>query len=141
MRKACDDILEKRGFDAKIIEVNDHTAVQPGAALAIWSSNGNCILGMDMAGRVGLQAEKIGSYVARNFIKDVSTNATVDRFLSDQIVIYAALARGVTTYKIPFETEHLRTNLSLVSNLLGIKASVKGNTVTVEGAGMPNTAL
>jgi RNA 3'-terminal phosphate cyclase (ATP) len=52
--------------------------------------------------------------VAERFIEDVETGAAVDRYIADQLIIYAGLAQGVTRYSVPRITEHVETNLWLV---------------------------
>jgi len=64
----------------------------------------------------------------------LKTGATVDRYLADQLVIYAALADGVSEYIVPFFTEHVDANLWLVEKL-GARTRVEGNTLTIDGIG------
>ncbi|MBU0566948.1 RNA 3'-phosphate cyclase, partial [bacterium] len=92
-------------------------------------------IGSDMAGKVGRSSEKIGRYVARTLLEDVDAHSTVDRYLADQLIIYAALADGVTEYIIPELTDHVRTNLWLVEEILGAKTSIAGSKVRIEGVG------
>jgi len=124
MRTACQFALGNRGYRAKIVEVNDKTALQPGAGLCVWAENENCVLGMDRAGAIGRMAEKIGAYVAKNLLRDIDTGATVDRFTADQLVLYCALADGESAYKVPRVTEHLDANLWLVKELLGAEYTI-----------------
>jgi len=135
MRKACCDILTARGYEVKIKEVNDYTSVQPGAALAVWAQNENCILGMDRAGKIGRRAESIGAFVARNLLADISAESTVDRFLADQLILYGGLACGETKYKIPIITPHIETNLWLVEEILGAKTKLEDNIISIKGIG------
>ena len=64
----------------------------------------------------------------------MATGATVDRYLADQLIIYAALAEGTTEYIIPRCTEHVDANLWLVEKL-GIHARIEGNTLDIDGLG------
>ncbi|MCK4331920.1 MAG: RNA 3'-phosphate cyclase, partial [Dehalococcoidia bacterium] len=80
----------------------------------------------------------IGSYVASNLIEDINSGATVDRFLADQLIIYAALAEGVTEYIIPRVTDHIVANLWLVEHVLnrfGAKTAIAGNRLKIWGVG------
>jgi RNA 3'-terminal phosphate cyclase (ATP) len=92
------------------------------------------LLGSDQAGKRGRSSESIGRYVAGNLLDDLKTGATVDRYLADQLIIYAALAGGTTEYIIPRLTEHIDTNLWLVEKL-GARARLEGNTLHIEGLG------
>jgi len=63
-------------------------------------------------------------------------DATVDRLLADQVIIFAALACGTSRYRIPKLTGHVDTNLWLVERLLGAKTKVSEDLVVeIEGVG------
>jgi len=128
-------LLEKEGYRARIELLWDETALQAGAALALWAqTDTGCLLGADQAGKRGRSSEEIGRNVARSLLEDLKTGATVDRYLADQLVIYAALACGTTEYLIPRLTEHVEANLWLVEKL-GARTRVDGNRVHIEGIG------
>lgn len=65
----------------------------------------------------------------------MDSGATVDRYLADQLVLYAALADGVSEYPTPRLTEHVDTNLWLVESILGAKTEVSQNLVRIHGVG------
>ncbi len=65
----------------------------------------------------------------------MDSGATVDRYLADQLVLYAALADGVSEYRTPGLTEHVDTNLWLVESILGAKTEVSQNLVRIHGVG------
>lgn len=138
MARECEHLLKRSGYNAKIETVYNDTATHPGAALAIWVEGAYCYLGSDMAGKRGRRAEDIGRRVAGSLIEDINSGATVDRFLGDQVVIYAALAEGVTEYLIPRLTDHIEANLWLVERVLGkfgAQAEATGNRVRIKGIG------
>jgi RNA 3'-terminal phosphate cyclase (ATP) len=136
MVEKCAQLLKANGYEAQIEIVNDTTALQRGAALTIYAKTGSgCIIGADRAGKPGLTSEDIGKYVAKSLIDDLATGATVDRYLADQLILYTALADGVSQYRIPMLTEHVETNLWLVESILGAKTEVNKNLVTVQGIG------
>ena len=43
----------------------------------------------------------------------------MDRHLADQLIIFAALARGTSEFLIPQLTDHVHTNIWLVDTILG----------------------
>jgi len=138
MRNECDRVLKQGGYHARLEPIYDTTAGHEGAALAIWADAGDRLFGSDRAGRKGRRAEGIGSYVANNLIEDINSGATVDRFLADQLIIYAALAEGVTEYVIPRVTDHVDANLWLVEHVLrryGAKVEIIGNSLKIRGMG------
>jgi len=92
-------------------------------------------MGADQAGQVGRPSEAIGAFVAKSLLEDLDAGATVDRHLADQLILFAGLADGTTTYLIPRLTEHVETNLWLIEMILGAKTSLEGNQVKIEGVG------
>jgi len=136
MAEKCNEVLRARGYHARIEIVNDTTALQRGAALAVFvTTTTGCIIGADRAGEPRRTSEDIGRYVARQLIEDLDSGATIDRYVADQLVLYAALADGVSEYRTPRLTEHVDTNLWLVESILGAKTEVNQNLVRIHGVG------
>jgi RNA 3'-terminal phosphate cyclase (ATP) len=73
--------------------------------------------------------------VVASLLEDLQTQATTDRYLADQLILFAALARGTSEYLIPRTTEHVRANLWLVEKILGTKSELRGNHLRLEGIG------
>jgi RNA 3'-terminal phosphate cyclase (ATP) len=135
MAEECKKVLVENGYHATIEALCDETAVQAGASLALWAeTDSGCLLGYDQAGKRGRSSEEIGRYVARHLLEDLGTGATVDRYLADQLIIYAALASGATEYIIPHLTEHVEANLWLVEKM-GAQTRLEGNTLYIAGMG------
>jgi len=120
MARECSRILEKRGYRPVIERLSDtldkpvyeKTALQAGASLAVWAlSETGCVVGADMAGAPGRAAEFIGRQVAHRLLQTLDTDATVDEYIADQLIPFAALASGISSYKIPKITEHIKTRL------------------------------
>jgi RNA 3'-terminal phosphate cyclase (ATP) len=133
MAASCEAALEKAGLACEIERVLDNDARHAGAHLSIWSeSSTTCRFGADRAGTLGRTSEAIGEYVARTFLADVRTGATVDRHLADQLVLFAAVAHGRSTYTVPEVTDHVLSNLWLVRQF-GATASVTDAVVAVDG--------
>jgi len=144
MATACAEALKKRAYDPRIKVIYDTSenpayerpALQAGAALAIWAETDTlCLLGADMAGARGRTAEFIGERTARMLLEDLDSGATVDRHLGDQLIPFAALAEGRSTFIVPGVTDHVEARLWLVERILKAKTGVKGNVVTIEGIG------
>jgi RNA 3'-terminal phosphate cyclase (ATP) len=136
MMEKCNEVLKSQGYRANVEIVHDTSALQRGAALTVYAkTSSGCIIGADRAGEPRRTSEEIGRYVATSLIEDLSTGATVDRYLADQLIFYAALADGVSEYRIPRLTEHVETNLWLVETILGAKTEVDENLVKIQGIG------
>jgi len=129
-------LLEKHGYRPIITTMDDQHAAQKGAALCLWAeTDTGCLLGADQAGAPGRRSESIAQFVVSSLLEDLATQATTDRHLADQLILFAALAKGTTRYRIPRMTDHVRSNLWLVKEILGVKTELKGNILTIEGIG------
>jgi RNA 3'-terminal phosphate cyclase (ATP) len=136
MVEKCNQVLKSEGYRAQIKVIYDTLALQRGAALTIYAkTSSGGIIGADRAGEPRRTSEDIAKYVARSLVEDLATGATVDRYLADQLIFYAALADGVSEYRIPRLTEHVETNLWLTETMLGAKAEVNHNLVRIQGVG------
>jgi RNA 3'-terminal phosphate cyclase (ATP) len=136
MASVCEQHLRAADLSCSIERIDDTTAQHAGANLAIWAeSTTGCRMGADRAGALGRSSEAIGTFVARTFLQDLRSGATVDRHVADQLVLFAALARGTSRYIVPRETEHLATNLWLIGQF-GAHGVVERKQVLIEGLGL-----
>jgi len=137
MADAARQTLERRGYDAEIEIRNDTTALQPGAALALFADLGDeARLGADRAGALRRTAESIGRHAARQLLEDVETGATLDRFAADQIIPFAALAGGESRFLIPADTEHVQTNAWLARTFLDAGVVLRDRLLVITGIGL-----
>jgi hypothetical protein len=54
--------------------------------------------------------------------------------MADQLVLCAALVEGTSRYLVPFQTDHLASNLWLAAQF-GTQVDVQEQEVTIEGLG------
>lgn len=117
-----------------IAELSDRTAAQPGAAFALFADFiGGARLGADRAGAPRRRAEDIGARVAHQLLEDISSGATIDRHASDQIIPFAALATGISKFRVPFGTEHAATGAWLASVFLGAEVRAEDQVLMIRG--------
>jgi RNA 3'-terminal phosphate cyclase (ATP) len=136
MARTCEAMLAAGGLRASIECVDDRSASGAGAGLAVWAETSTgCLLGADCAGAPRRSSEAIGRRVARALLEDLGSGATVDRHLADQLVLFACVARGTTRWRVPAESEHLRTNLWLAEQF-GARNRRDGASVEVDGLGL-----
>lgn len=134
MAGRCRELLREEGFEAEFEILRDREADQKGAALMLLvETDRGCLIGSDRAGRPGRRSEAIAEFVVRCLLEDLRTGATVDRHLADQLILFAALADGGSTYRIPFPTDHVRSNLWLVETILGAGTRLEGPVLRVDG--------
>ncbi len=136
MAQACNQQLANAGFSPNIEQIDDTAALHTGASLAVWAqSSTGSILGADRAGALRRSSESIGRFVAETFLADLATGATVDRHATDQLVLFAALANGTSRYLVPYQTEHLASNLWLAERF-GAHTGFQGQQVSIGGLGL-----
>ena len=135
MAEECKKALSERSLSVSIDITNDRGASQAGAGLAVWTeTSAGCRLGSDQAGKRGGSSESIGRYVAESLLEDLDSGSTVDRFLADQLIIYAGLAKGLTEFVIPSLTDHVDSNLWLIEEF-GARTRLDGRRLWIEGMG------
>lgn len=140
MAASCERQLAGRALPCEIERVEDSSAAHPGASLAVWArTSSGCVLGADRAGAPRRSSESIGRHVARGLLADLDAGGTVDRHAADQLVLFGALASGVTRYVVPRETEHLAANLWLAREF-GAEVRVEERLVELCGLGVRRDA-
>ena len=126
--------LANAGLNADLDQLEDSSAKQPGAALAIFADCAEGVrLGSDQAGAPRRRSEHIGRYVASQLLADLDTEATVDRFAADQLIPFTALAKGESRLVIPAITEHVQTSAWLAELILGAKVTFNNQRVSIKG--------
>lgn len=136
MASVCEELLTAADLSCSIERIDDTTAQHAGASLAIWAeSTTGGRMGADRAGALRRSSEAIGTFVARTFLQDLRSGATVDRHVADQLVIFGALAHGTSRYIVPRETEHLASNIWLIGQF-GVRGAVERTLVAIDGIGL-----
>lgn len=138
MAEAAENIFRRAGLKSNLEIRNDTNALQPGAALAAFAElagDPSAVLCADMAGARRRSAEIIGERVANDLLDDMNTGATLDRHTADQIIPFAALAKGKSRFLIPRVTEHIDSCAWLAREFLGANVTVQGQLLEVDGVG------
>lgn len=133
MADACAEVLAEAGLACAIERVYDDASAQAGAGLAVWAvTSTGCRIGADGAGAPGRRSEWIGKRAAEELLADLESGATTDRHTADMLVLWASLASGESRWRAPRATEHLATNLWLMTRL-GARTRLEGTCAVVEG--------
>ncbi|MEB3765071.1 MAG: RNA 3'-terminal phosphate cyclase [Desulfurococcales archaeon] len=103
----------------------------PGSGIALWAIFDRSIMGADALGEKGKPAEKVGEEAASKLVDDILTGASVDRFASDMLPVYMALASGTSYYSGARLTSHAETVFRLLELILG-------DSIRIEYSGGPN---
>ncbi len=140
MADAAQDVLAKADYQAEIEVRHDTESLQRGAALALFADRkGTWRLGADQAGALRRSAESIGMHVANQLLDDLKSGATLDRFVADQIIPFAALASGESQFIIPTITDHVLTSAWLADLFIGGHVRTDGQRLVINGVGFwPN---
>lgn len=123
-------IREKKVFVQNRIE---HVSIRceeggPGNAVTAWSGFlGSCVLG-----EKGKHAETVAQECLDALMKEKNAGSEVDMHLADQLMIYAALAKGASRFKTSEITRHSETNAYVISKFAGRKLGIKENEIKVE---------
>lgn len=115
------------------IETRVVKSLSPGTSMTVWAECENSILGADAIGERGVPAEKVGAIAANGLMQLLGSNATLDKYMADQILPMMALANGRSEVTVEDVTEHCRTNIAVCEQLLGVKFEIEGRKISVDG--------
>jgi RNA 3'-terminal phosphate cyclase (ATP) len=118
--------LEKKDIRCSNYTASIETSISPGSSILVYSaSDFGLYVGGDSIGELGKRAEAVGTEAAMRFLDSTLAQATVDPFLADMLVLPLALSKGRSRYRVGRVTQHLLTNLHVVSQMIGCKYSIE----------------
>jgi len=118
-------LLEKHGLEARV-EIEEYDGVAPGTATHIRIATGRGGGMFTSLGERGLKAERVAARCVEQAIGFARSDAAVDKYLADQLVLPLALAEGTSEYTTSEITQHLVTNADVVSEFLPVDIDVVG---------------
>jgi len=77
-------------------------------------------------GELGKPAERVSDEVVEKILFFLSTNATVDEYLADQILLPLTLAKSRSTFSTSKITKHLLTNVEIIQKFIPVSISISG---------------
>lgn len=130
--------LENRGYQMSRTELID--APSPGTGTLVFLSPGfeRFRAGFTSLGKKGKRAENVADDACSEFFEFMSSEATFDSHLTDQLVLYMALAKGRSLMVTNRITEHLKTNIWVIERFLPVRFEVDevSGYVSVQGVGL-----
>jgi RNA 3'-terminal phosphate cyclase (ATP) len=118
--------LEKKDIRCSNYTASIETSISPGSSILVYcASDFGPYIGGDSIGELGKRAETVGAEAAMRFLDSTPAQATVDPFLADMLVVPLALSNGRSRYRVARITQHLLTNLHVVSEMVGCNYSVE----------------
>jgi len=118
-------LLEQQGLEVSS-EVEEYDGIAPGTATHVRIPTGRGGGMYTALGERGLPAEKVATRAAEQAIAFARSDAAIDKYLADQLVLPLALAEGTSEYTTNEITEHLVTNAEIVSQFLPVDIDVVG---------------
>ncbi len=125
--KAAEDYLTGRNLLANIQVVNDTSnPLQKGSSLVLWAETDfSAILGADSIGELRKPSEAVGKEAAEKLHDEILAEPTVDVHLADMLIPYVALSRGKSVFLTRLLSDHLKTNIWLAEELLGVQFTIE----------------
>lgn len=117
-------------------EIRSSAGPSSGNLFLFWAEYENCLAGFSSLGELGKPAERVADEAIDEFLNFHKGEAAVEKHLADQLLIYAALAKGRSTLKVSEVTKHLETNRQVIEQLLPVKFEIAGDVISVEGIGL-----
>ncbi len=116
------------------IKVEVSSGISTGSGITIWSK----MIGSSSLGEKGKRAELVGEEAAKKFIEEVNSGAALDEWVGDQIMIFAAIAKGTTRYTVSKITKHQISNAYVINEFLGdcVKINEKSREIYIKGSGI-----
>lgn len=152
MAKTAERILRDAGYREVQIELepldrsDGKCSSDTGCGIVLFAETTESVLGVSSLGKLGKTAEKVGREAAEDLIGQLRMKAAVDRHLGDQLIVYAALAKGRSVFKVSELTLHTLTCIYLSKKIVGASIEVMGEmgspaTIFAEGIGLKNRFL
>lgn len=130
--------LQKANVACNSYSASLEQSSSPGSSILVYSvSNYGPFIGGDAIGERGKRAEDVGAEAAERFLATYNSNAPVDQYLADTLVLPLCFADGKSRFITNQASQHLLTNLYVINEIVGCKYDVSktnGNyMVTIEG--------
>jgi len=133
---AAKEYLLQNGVQS-VVDINAETAetLSQGTSITLFEQTDESILGSDAIGRRGVRAEEIGKEAAESLLKSMKSEAALDKWMTDQIIPFIALASGKSAITVEEITDHCRTNMFVCEKILGVKFEIEKNQISCDGIG------
>jgi len=119
------------------LSIKSVDSFSPGTSVTCYAVCENSILGGDCLGELGLKSEIVGQRAAEQLIRSLKSKASFDKHMADQILVYIALAKGKSEVTVEEVTNHCRTNIHVIEQILPVLFEVneEKKEISVEGTG------
>ncbi len=108
--------------------LGDAQASGMGGALVLAAEAPPGRLGSAVVAQRGVTAERLGEEAGRSLSMDLASGAALDVHGADQLLVYAALARGESRFTVREVSLHARTAMWLIEHCLPVRFAVEHHT-------------
>jgi RNA 3'-terminal phosphate cyclase (ATP) len=108
------------------VEHLEHEGRQQGAFVTAWARYDRGMGGGTAMGARGVRAETLAQSAFEQAFEWMSSNATVDSFLADQLLLPLVLAEGSSVFSVPKLTQRLLTSIWVVKQFVPLHLTVRG---------------
>jgi RNA 3'-terminal phosphate cyclase (ATP) len=118
--------LTKNGVEAidySLFTTTSESSSSPGSSILVFSTSRNnksddWYIGGDSIGQRGKRAETVGIEASSRFLENYLKNVPIDYRLADMLVLPLSLIKGRNRFRVAKITEHLKTNLYVISKMV-----------------------
>jgi RNA 3'-terminal phosphate cyclase (ATP) len=118
--------LTKNGVDViddSLFTTTSERSSSPGSSILVFSTSRNndsdgWYIGGDCIGQRGKRAETVGIEASNRFLESYLKNVPIDYRLADMLVLPLSLIKGRNLFRVAEITEHLKTNLYVISRIV-----------------------
>ncbi len=131
------EILRREGYGDYLGEIDidvETPALGVGSGIVLWAKFERGVVGGDALGEKGKRAEVVGREAAEKLLTSLKHEAPVDPHAFDNLVIYMALADGVSRAATCELTSHAETAIWLCSLISGAEFRVEKTDKLIEVA-------
>src|SRR5919199_725145 len=112
-------------IDDRLFTTTCESSLSPGSSILVFSvsrndnnNNSGWYIGGDSIGERGKRAETVGIEASNRFLENYLKNAPIDYRLADMLVLPLSLLKGRNLFRVAKITEHLKTNLYVISRIV-----------------------
>ncbi len=118
--------LRSVGCDRLEIEETELRASSPGTVIVVAAEFENTVVAYTALGAKGKPAERVADEAVDGLLAFLRTDATVDEFQADQLLLPLAVTGEKSYYRTPRVTNHLLTNARVLGFFLPVTVEVVG---------------
>ena len=123
--RAALQALRSNNVNARI-QVVDAPSKGQGTVVFLWAEFENSSAGFTALGELGKPAERVAEEAASQLLGFLQSEAALDQYLADQLVLPLALAAGPSEFTTESVTHHLLTNAWVVNQFFPGRVRVVG---------------